>query len=254
MKRDFNITEQSGKKVLDIYLYGNIEGDSYGWWGEKITSTTSCEYVRKAIARAENPDEINVFINSFGGSVKEGTAIYNQLKRNKAYVTAYVDGFAYSVASIIAMAADKIIMPSNTSMFLHNAMWGVYGNSNDLRKSADDLDVLNEASHNSYLVKAGDKLTKERLTQLCDEETFLSAEQALELGLCDEVVDPVDMSESREVVEKVITDPKQKTDMNKKAVAKAIEVISSETPKKHDSSKELDGFEWLKEAFKNTKF
>lgn len=99
---------------------------------------------------------------------------------------AYIDGVAASAASVIAMAADKVIMPRNTAMMVHNAAWGVYGNSKELRKSADDLDIINGAMLQSYIVKAGDKLPAEKLEELTDGETWLSAEMCIQYGLADE--------------------------------------------------------------------
>lgn len=77
-------------------------------------------------------------------------------------------------------------MPRNTAMMVHNAAWGVYGNSKELRKSADDLDIINGAMLQSYIVKAGDKLPAEKLEELTDGETWLSAEMCIQYGLADE--------------------------------------------------------------------
>lgn len=201
LRKQFEVKQIKESKVLDLYLYGEITSDWYDWWsGKIIESTTSADYVRKAIDEAGDVDQINVYINSIGGSVSEGNAIYNILKRAKAKVTTYIDAFAYSVASVIAMAGDKVVMPSNTTMMIHNAMMGCFGNSTELRKAADDLDKINEASCNTYLVKAGDKVTREQLTEFLDKETFFTADEALEYGLCDEVVDPVAFDESKEEV------------------------------------------------------
>ena len=105
-------------------------------------------------------------VAAFGGSVFEGTAIYNQLKRHPAHKTVYVDGFACSIASVIAMAGDEVVMPRNTMMMIHN-MWScVCGNAAELRKAADDLDIINDAGRQAYLSKAGDKLTEEKLAEM----------------------------------------------------------------------------------------
>jgi ATP-dependent protease ClpP protease subunit len=115
----------------------------------------------------------------------EGIAIYNQLKRHAAKKIVYIDGFACSIASVIAMAGDTVIMPKNTIMMIHNAWTIAMGNSSELRKAADDLEVINQASKQAYLEKAGGKLTEEKLTELLDAETYLTAEQCIELGLAD---------------------------------------------------------------------
>lgn len=174
--------------ALDIYLYDDILPDGEDWWtGEPIQSDTSAKTVQQMIQDAGNVAAINVYINSYGGDVKEGIGIYSLLMRSKAYVTAYIDGFACSVASVIAMAADKVIMGANTLMMIHNASMGAYGTSTELRKAADDLDVINSQAIKSYQDKAGDKLPSETLQQLLDSETWLTADQCIQYGLADKI-------------------------------------------------------------------
>lgn len=182
----YGIKQQAGK--LTIYLYDDIEGDYYDWWnGKNIESPTSANSVKKALEENPNVAEIEIFINSFGGEVKEGLAIYNQLKRHAAYKTVWVDGFACSIASVIAMAGDKVIMGANTMMMVHHAMMGAFGNPTELRKAADDLEKIDEASNKSYKEKAGDMLSDKKLQELLDNESWLNAEECLTLGLCDEI-------------------------------------------------------------------
>ena len=178
---------------LQIYLYDEIVKDSVNWWtDEKIESDTSANHIRKLLDENPNANAIEVYINSNGGDVKEGLAIYNQLKRHKAFVTVIVDGFACSIASVIAMAGDKVTMGPNTLMMLHHASCCAYGNPTELRKAADDLEVIDQTVVESYRIKAGEKLSEEKLTELLDNETWLKAEECLSLGLCDEVTKPVD--------------------------------------------------------------
>lgn len=166
--------------TLELYVYSTVESD--GWWWD---SETSARHFKDELAKHPNAKEIKVYINSLGGSVMEGIAIYNQLKRHSAHKTVYVDGFACSIASVIAMAGDTVIMPKNAVMMIHNAWSYAIGNAAQLRKAADDLDIVNNASKQAYLEKAGDKLTEDKLTELLDAETYLSAEQCIELGLAD---------------------------------------------------------------------
>lgn len=188
MKRFWEIKQQADlPETLDLYIYSAVEGDGYDWWtGEKIESETSAEHFRQELDKHKDVKQINLYINSLGGSVMEGVGIYNQLRRHPANVTAYIDGFACSIASVIAMAADKVVMPKNSVMMIHNAWTFAVGNAKDLRKAADDLDVLNEASRQAYLVKAGDKLSEDKLIDMLDAETYLTAEQCIEYGLADE--------------------------------------------------------------------
>ncbi len=177
-------------KTVDIYLYSAIEGDSYDWWtGETIKSETSANTFKETLENIGEFDNINLYINSLGGSVLEGVAIYNQLKRTNAYITAYIDGFACSIASVIAMAADKVVMPKNTVMMIHNAWTRATGNASQLRKTADDLDKMNEVGKNAYLEKSGGKIDSEKLTELMDAETYLTADECIAYGFADEYAD-----------------------------------------------------------------
>lgn len=174
--------------VLDIYLYDDIAPDSEDWWtGEPIPSATSAATVQQMIQEAGTVAAINVYINSYGGDVKEGIGIASQLKRCNANVTAYIDGFACSIASVIAEAADKVVMDSSALMMIHNASMGAWGTSTDLRKAADDLDVINSQAIKAYQDKAGDKLPADTLQQLLDAETWLTADKCVTYGLADEV-------------------------------------------------------------------
>lgn len=173
---------------LDIYLYDDIESDSYDWWtGEIQESETSAKHIQKVLESNPNATQINLYINSYGGEVKEGLGIFNQLKRHVANKTAYIDGFACSIASVIAMACDKVVMGPNSLMMIHHASCGAWGNSEELRKAANDLDVIDKASCSSYLLKAGDKLDEATLNTLLDNQTWLNADDCFKYGLCDEI-------------------------------------------------------------------
>lgn len=173
---------------MDLYIYDDVESDSVDFWtGEVKESETSANYIKSQLDAAGDIKNINIYINSYGGEVKEGLAIYNQLNRHPAQKTVYIDGFACSIASVIAMAGDKVIMGSNTLMMIHHASMGAWGNAEELRKAANDVEVIDQASCSSYLSKAGDKLSSEKLTELLDNQTWLNAEQCLQYGLADEI-------------------------------------------------------------------
>lgn len=177
-------------KTLDLYIYTDVESDYRDWWtGELAESQTSAEHIRRELEAAVDVQQINIYINSLGGSVMEGMAVYNQLRRHKAHKTVYIDGFACSVASVIAMAGDEVIMPSNTMMMIHAPMLGVYGHSSDLRKAADELDKISLSTMQAYLQKAGGKLTAEKLAEMYDRETYWSAAECISLGLADRMAD-----------------------------------------------------------------
>lgn len=186
----FWIVKQQAKSpgTVELYIYGDIESDSVHWWtGDKIESDTSAEHIRKEIEAFGDVRTVELHINSMGGSVFEANAIVNYLRRLKADTIAYVDAFACSAASAIACACDMVVMPRNSVMMIHNPWTVAIGNAKELRKAADDLDVLSEAFATVYIDKADGKLEKKRLTKLLDDETYLTAEQAYDLGLCDEI-------------------------------------------------------------------
>ena len=207
--------------TLELYIYGDVESDSYDWWsGEVIQSETSANALRDALAEYPDAKEIAIYINSYGGSVFEGTAIYNQLKRHSAHKTVYVDGFACSIASVIAMAGDTIIMPRNSLMMIHNMSMGVYGNAAELRKAAENLDTINEAGMAAYLDKAGDKLNPEKLKEMYDAETWLTAEQCMALGLADQYAEKdADMSKAADIMQKANLTLEQRINVQKSLAA-----------------------------------
>lgn len=181
----------NGGIIRNFWITDDIQadGERFNWETyrmETVESKTSQRYFVDNLQGLSAGDTVNLYINSMGGSVKEALGIYNVLRRCPATVIAYIDGFAASAASVIAMAAEKIIMPRNTAMMIHNAAWWDYGNPAQLRKSADDLEVINMAAIQSYTMHAGDKLTPEKLQQMLDEETWLTAEDCMTYGLADE--------------------------------------------------------------------
>ena len=156
---------------------------------EYYDTDTSAAGFRDALRDLGDVKTINLHINSPGGSVFEGIAIYNMLKQNKAHVNVYVDGLAASIASVIAMSGDAIFMPSNSMLMIHNPWTMAVGNASELRKQADDLDKITESSIQTYLNQAGDKLDEETLRQLMDDETWLTAKEAVDYGLATEVIE-----------------------------------------------------------------
>lgn len=231
MKRMWEIKQQADG-AIDLYIYGDVEGDSYDWWtDEVIESETSANYFRDELAKYPNVTQINIYINSYGGSVFEGTAIYNQLKRHPAYKTVYIDGFACSIASVIAMAGNEIVMPKNALMMVHNMWMLVQGNAAELRKAADDLDAINAAGRAAYLEKAGDKLDETTLARMMDEETWLTAEQCMAYGLADRYAEQdADMSHASEVLQKANLNLEQRINIQKSLAAQLRQLTAQPEP------------------------
>ena len=217
----WQIKQAAEANVMDLYIYGDVEGDHIDWWTwDLVESETSANKFREALSQHPNVNQINIYINSYGGSVFEGTAIYNQLKRHPAHKTVYVDGFACSIASVIAMAGDEVVMPRNALMMIHNMWMGVSGNSAELRKAADDLDTINAAGRQAYLMKSGGKLDEARLVELMDAESWLTAEQCMEMGLADRYADQdADMSNAANVLQKANLNLNQRLEFQKSLAA-----------------------------------
>jgi len=176
--------------TLELYIYSEVVGDGWDWWsGEKIESETSADFFRKKLNEYKDVKYINLYINSCGGSVREGYGIYAQLMRHEAFKTVYVDGFANSIASIIAMCGDKIIMYINSIMGIHNMMDWCFGNAAEHRQIADNLDSMMEGNRQVYLTRSKGKITLEKLTELLDAETILTAQECLDYGFCDEIAE-----------------------------------------------------------------
>lgn len=175
--------------VHKIYLYDEVKakGD-FNWETYKYDDAeTSAKHFQEILEQVGDGDTIELYINSDGGSVKEGTAIFTQLKRCKAYKTGYVDGVANSIAATILQACDHRVMGEGTGMILHN-MWTVaVGSADDLRNEADKLDAWMKASRALFVQRCEGKVTEEKIKEVMDKETLLGPDDALELGVIDEI-------------------------------------------------------------------
>ena len=236
--RLWRLEQNASPNVLDLYVYGDVEGGFYDWWsGEYVGSDTSAEHFRDELTRFPNAEQINIFINSYGGEVFEGTAIYSQLKRHPAHKTVYVDGFACSIASVIAMAGDEVIMPRNTMMMIHNMWMSAVGSAAELRRAADNLDIINAAGRQAYLLKAGDKLSEEKLVELMDAESWLTAEQCIALGLADRFADEdADLTAANEMLQRVNGAMEARLQVNKSIAARLRELSAPENVSDLDHS------------------
>lgn len=135
--------------------------------------------------RAINASEITVHINSPGGDVFDGIAIHNALRDHPAEVTTVVDALAASIASVIAMAGDRIVMAQHSTMMIHEAFGFALGDAADMRRQADFLDRSSDTLANIYAGRAGGAASEWRA--LMDAETWFSDTEAVEAGLADAV-------------------------------------------------------------------
>lgn len=181
VKKYFSLALNSGETEANIDIYGDIT--SWEWFESDVSSYTLSKQLE---ALPDTVSKINVYINSYGGEVAEGLAIYNALKRHKAKVVTYCDGFACSIASVIFMAGDERVMSNASLLMIHNAWTYAQGNAKDLRKQADDLDVITQASVNAYM--NGVNITEEELKEMLDNETWIASAEALEKGFATSVI------------------------------------------------------------------
>lgn len=161
----------------ELLLYGEIANES--WWGDEVTPK---DFANDLYALGDI-EELHVRINSGGGDVFAGQAIYSLLKSHKAKVIVHIDGLAASIATVIAMAGDEIIMPKNSLMMIHNPFSWTSGDANDFRHMADTLDAIRDSIINTYLTRVS--MSKEDLIAKMDDDWWLTAEEALELGFID---------------------------------------------------------------------
>ncbi|MED2846536.1 head maturation protease, ClpP-related [Bacillus toyonensis] len=180
----FQMKASANGKTADVFIYGEIT--KYAW--EEYGEVSSITFKNELDELGDGIETINLYINSPGGSVFETMAIIAMLQRYPAKVISYIDGIGASCASVLPMISDKIIMYANSMLMVHNAWTYASGNADQLRKAADDIERINQSMVQHYLTRAGDKLDADILKQLLDAETWLSAEEAMEYGLCDEVI------------------------------------------------------------------
>lgn len=178
MKRYYSLYKE--ESTANVYIYGDIT--SYPFFEGDVSNYN----LSKELQELGDVDNINVYINSYGGEVAEGLAIYNSLKRHKAHITTIVDGFACSIASVIFSAGDERIMSDTSLLMIHNAWTSVSGNANDFKKQAADLEKVTQASINVYMSNVN--IEEDELKQLLDNETWLSGSEAVEMGFATDVI------------------------------------------------------------------
>ena len=183
MKNWFTIKNKADK--AEIWIYEEI-GEDF-WTGGGITAKS----FQKELANIK-AGQIDLHINSPGGEVFSGITIYNLLKQHPANVTTYIDGLAASIASVIALAGNEVIMAENALMMIHSPWGATVGDSGDMRKMAESLDMVCDSICMAYMDKT--KKKKEEIMPMMDEETWMSAADAMEMGFIDGIAENMDMA------------------------------------------------------------
>jgi len=166
--------------VSEIWLY-----DEIGIWG-----IGAKEFIVEL--NAIKSPKIDMHINSPGGEVFDGAAMYNAIKRHPAMVTTYIDGIAASIASVIALAGEQIVMAENAMYMMHNPSGLVMGNAEDMRKTADILDKIRDTMIGAYIGKSGKG--EDEVRAMLDAETWMDADEAHAAGFVDSIGDKMDMA------------------------------------------------------------
>ncbi|WP_386696697.1 ClpP-like prohead protease/major capsid protein fusion protein [Lonepinella sp. MS14436] len=228
MKNWYNI-KAAADDAAEISIY-----DEIGMWG------ISAQQFSQELKALQGVRQINLHIHSPGGDVFDGIAIYNLLKANPANKTVYIDGLAASMASVIAMVGDTVIMPENAMMMIHKP-WGIQGgDADDMRKYAELLDKVESTLISAYTSKTGK--SEDELSDMLKQETWLTAKECIELGFADQLAEPLvamakitsnklgDFNSMPKDMKDMITPPQGNAKTTAEPVAK-VEPATTEQPK-----------------------
>lgn len=182
MPKRYYSLEKTGTEA-DLYIFGDIT--SYRW---REKDKGAYEIVKELDEL--DVDTINVHINSCGGDVSEGLAIFNTLKNKGVKVVTYCDGFACSAASVVFMAGEERIMNAASLLMVHNPWTWMRGNAKEFRKQANDLDKIAQAAVNAYMARVS--ISEDELKKLLDDESWLNADDAKEYGFATKVLEDDD--------------------------------------------------------------
>ena len=192
-KNWYNIKAEASSKSADVYIF-----DEIGTFG-----LTAQSFIEEIKSYKDTP--MSLHINCVGGDVFEGMAIYNVLKKRTARTTVYIEGIAASMGSVIALAGDEVVMAENSLFMIHNAWGGAMGEATEIRKTAALLDKISGEIANIYTKKTN--LPYNRVKEMMDEETWLSADEAFNLGFIDSISDAIKVAAKYDVSKfKNITD------------------------------------------------
>ena len=180
----FQLVHDNESSTADLYIFGDI--CAYPWESQGQQSGVSIVRQLKEL----DVDEIKVHINSYGGDVAEGLAIYNVLREHKAKITTICDGFACSAASVVFMAGDKRVMQPASLLMIHNAWIVAMGNAEELRKTADDIETITQASVEAYKTVA--TISEKKIKELMDAETWILPKDAVDYGFATDIDDEDD--------------------------------------------------------------
>lgn len=181
----FKFTNKAESDTAELSIY-----DEIGGWGVRVS-----DVIREL--KSVSGKALTVRIHSPGGSVLDGHAIYNALRRHKGGVTTEIDGIAASMASVIALAGDRVKMAANAFFMIHNPSGGVWGEADEMRQTADVLDKMRDGLVNIYASKSGKDAAE--IEAMMNAETWLNAADALAMGFIDEISGEVNATNKLDV-------------------------------------------------------
>ena len=189
---DSKINNKTKQMEADLYIYGDIS--MYDFWGDEVTPNA----VLEELAKIKNVSILNLHINSHGGSIDAGNSMIvllnNYRKKNNVQIHGYVEGIAASMGSALIMVCNKIFMYDNSMMMLHKPLTRVEGNEDILQSAIDQLKKYKDICVANYMARFNG--TEEELEQLLSEETFLTAQEAKDYNLCDEILKGIEVVSS----------------------------------------------------------
>ena len=178
MKKFWNFVKNEDTSETELLFNGPISEDT--WWGDEVTPALFRDELSKVSGN------LTVWLNSPGGDVFAASQIYSMLKNHKGKVTVKIDGIAASAASVVAMAGDETLISPTGMLMCHNPMTCAMGNKADMEKAIALLDEVKESIINAYAEKS--HLSRNKIARLMDEETWMNAEKALQLGFVDGIL------------------------------------------------------------------
>lgn len=188
MAKWLQIKNKAENTIDEIYIYGEI-GD---WWQE-LDAKSLADKIKNSVG-----DEINIRINSGGGEVFTASSFYSLLKSSGKKINVFIDGLAASAATLIACAGDSVTMPVNALYMIHNPLSWQYGNADEMREMADVLDKVRDAIVATYVQKTS--LSEDKIIEMMDAETWMTAQEAKDLGFIDNIMDVAVAATTKDVI------------------------------------------------------
>lgn len=225
MKKFWNFVNNEDTSETELIFNGPISDES--WWGDEITPAI----FRDELAKVNG--NLTVWLNSPGGDVLSASQIYTMLRNHKGKVTVKIDGIAASAASVVAMSGDETLISPTGYLMIHNPMTLASGNKEDMEKAIALLDEIKEGIINAYARKTG--LSRNKISKLMDDETWMNAEKALQLGFVDGILFSENEAKKQLVPEK--EEPEKKPDEEESEESQEEQAEPEENPDEEEPDK-----------------